>query len=387
MKAVVALVVIVVLAIGFGLLWSVRSNDAAPVSGPSLESLIDPDADGFARVTEEDGPLDFPADHGAHPGFRSEVWNLFGDVLDDQGIRYDFQITLTRLSLTADAPERRSAWAADEIYRGHLTIMQAGREGIRSAERLTRAALGLAGGSVQPPSVWIDDWSLSLADGESDRTAMVLAADGAGSTLSLDLAATKSPVAFSDLALLGRESGALGLRAYLLPRLAATGTLTLDGEVRSVRGHAWLDHAWGTIPTSNGQVGLNRFAIQLGDDRELICLQLRRDDGTGTPIPACALILADGRVQSFQRREIQLEPTSWWVSPRTGARYAVAWRLSIPILALELDLSPLVPDQEADGAIRIWCGAVRAAGRQQGETIGGRGRIETTAELGPAPGA
>jgi predicted secreted hydrolase len=126
---------------------------------------------------------------------------------------------------------------------------------------------------------------------------------------------------------------------------------------------------------------VNRFALQLDLDRELLCLQLRREDGTGTPIPACALILADGGVQSFRRREIRLEPVERWLSPRTGARYPVAWRLSIPILDLELELAPLARDQEADNRVRLWSGAVQVEGRLGGETIAGHGRIETTAEV------
>jgi predicted secreted hydrolase len=387
MKWIALPVVLAAVIIGIGWFLLGGRGPAAPVPGPSFESFIPSDTEGFAQVADENTPLEFPADHGAHPGFPGELWGLFGQLADEQGIRYDFQLSLTRLALSAAPAERASAWAANEVYRGQLAIMQSDRRGIRSAERLTRAALGLAGGRSQPPSVWIEDWSLSLADDEPGRMRMALVAEAAGSALALDLAASKSPLSLGDLALLGRDFDEIGLRAYLLPRLVATGTLTSDGEVRSVRGYGWLDHAWGALPTSTGQVGLNRFAIQLDDDRELICLQLRRDDGTGTPIPACALILADGRVQSFQRREIRLEPTSRWLSPRTGSRYSVAWRLSIPILDMELELSPLVQDQESDGAIRIWSGAVNASGRQKGQTIGGRGRIETTADPGPASGA
>lgn len=125
---------------------------------------------------------------------------------------------------------------------------------------------------------------------------------------------------------------------------------------------------------------MNRCAIQLDQDRELVCLQLRREDGTGTPIPACALILADGQVQGFRRREIRLEPFERWLSPRSGAGYPVAWRLSIPILDLELELVPLTRDQEADDTVRLWSCAVQAKGRLGGETIAGHGRIEATAE-------
>jgi predicted secreted hydrolase len=241
--------------------------------------------------------------------------------------------------------------------------------------------LGLAEADAQDRSVWVEDWSLSLGDGEEDRSNMRLVAGGEGPALTLDLVPGKPPIAFADLGLLGREIGGLGLKAYLLPRMAAAGTLTLDGEPRPVEGQVWLDHAWGTLPTGAGQVGVNRFALQLDLDRELLCLQLRREDGTGTPIPACALILADGGVQSFRRREIRLEPVERWLSPRTGARYPVAWGLSIPILDLELELAPLARDQEADNRVRLWSGAVQVEGRLGGETIAGHGRIETTAEV------
>jgi predicted secreted hydrolase len=387
MKRLLVLIGLLVLLAGLASLWTLGSRGPEPMPEPSLDALIDLDlgADGFAEVVE-DRPLRFPADHGAHEETRGEVWNLFGQLTDARGVRYDFQFGLTRLALAANPPPRASGWAANAVYRGRLTLIRADKPEVRSAERLTRAALGLAGADAQHRSVWIEDWSLSLADGEEDRSRMRLVAGGGGPALTMDLVPGKSPIAFADLGLLGRDIGGLGLHAYLLPRMAAAGTLTLDGESLSVEGQVWLDHAWGTLPTGGGQVGLNRFAIQLDQERELVCLQLRRQDGTGTPIPACALILADGGVQGFRRREIRLEPVEHWLSPRTGVRYPVAWRLSIPILDLELELAPLARDQEADNAVRLWSGAVRAAGRLGGETIAGHGRIQTAAEAAPPSG-
>ena len=383
MKPLWILISLLVLLAGLASLWTLGSRGPESISGPSLDALLDLDlgAEGFAEVVG-DSPLRFPADHGAHPESRLELWNLFGRLTDARGGRYDFQLGLSRIALAANPPVRASEWAANEIYRGRLTLIRAGEPGVRSAERLTRTALGLAGAGSQPASVWIEDWSLALSEGRAELSRMRLVADGEGPGLALDLIAGKPPIALADLGLLGGDVGGLGLQAYLLPRMAATGTLTLDGgEPRSVEGQVWLEHAWGTLPTRGGQVGLNRFAIQLDPDRELVCLQLRRQDGTGTPIPACALILADGQVQSFRRREIRLDPFERWLSPRTGARYPVAWRLSIPILALELELVPLTRDQEADDAVGLWSGVVQAVGHLGGDTIAGHGRIETTAEV------
>jgi predicted secreted hydrolase len=382
MKPLLILIGLLLLLAGLASLWTLGSRGLVSIPGPSLQALLDLDlgAEGFAEVVE-DRPLRFPADHGAHPEYRGELWNLFGQLTDAKGGRYDFQLGITRLALAANPPSRASAWAADALYRGRLTLVRADEPGVRSAERLARAALGLAGNGSQPTSVWIEDWSLSLADGGSELPRLHLVVGGEGPAITLDLIAGKPPLPFADLGLLGGGIGELGLQAYLLPRMTAVGTLILDGEPRSVEGQAWLDHAWGTLPAGGGAVGLNRFAIQLDRDRELVCLQLRREDGTGTPIPACAMILADGQVQSFRRREIRLDPFERWLSPRSGARYPVAWRLSIPILDLELELVPLARDQEADDAVRLWSGAVQANGRLGGEVIAGHGRIETTAEV------
>ncbi|WP_170164793.1 lipocalin-like domain-containing protein [Thiocapsa rosea] len=388
MKPLLVLISLLVLLAGLASLWTLGSRGPESMPTPSLDALLDLDldlgAEGFAEVVE-DRPLRFPEDHGAHPEYRGELWNLFGQLTDAEGGRYAFQLGITRLGLAANPPPRASAWAANAVYRGRLTLVRADEPGVRSAERLTRAASGLAGADVQPMSVWIEDWFLSVSDGEPNRPRMHLVAGGEGPALTLDLIAGKSPLPFADLGLLGGDIGEIGLQAYLLPRMAAVGTLILDSQSRSVEGQVWLDHAWGTLPRSGGQVGLNRFSIQLDQDRELLCLQLRREDGTGTPIPACALILADGQVQSFRRREIRLEPFERWLSPRTGARYPVAWRLGIPILDLELELVPRTRDQEADDAVRLWSGAVQAVGRLGGDAIAGHGRIETTAEVaGPA---
>ncbi|WP_296805338.1 lipocalin-like domain-containing protein [Thiocapsa sp.] len=387
MKPLLILVSLLVLLAGLVSLWTLGSRAPDAIPGPSVDALLDLDfgAEGFTEVAA-DRPVRFPADHGAHPEYRGELWNLFGQLNDAQGGRYDFQFSLTRVALAANPSSRASEWAANAIYRGRLTLIRSGETGVRSAERLTRAALGLAGSGSQPISVWIEDWSLSNPDGVPERPRMRLVAGGDGPALALDLDAGKPPIPFSDLGLLGGDVGGPGFQAYLLPRMAAAGTLTLDGETRSVEGQVWLDHAWGTLPTGGGQIGLNRFAIQLDRDRELVCLQLRREDGTGTPIPACALILADGRVESFRRREIRLEPFERWLSPRTGVRYPVAWRLSIPFLELELEIVPLARDQEADDAVRLWSGAVHAKGRLGGEAIAGNGRIETTAELAAPSG-
>ena len=52
-------------------------------------------ADGFA-LPDPDRVLEFPADHGAHPGFRIEWWYVTATLTGADGAEYGVQWTLFR---------------------------------------------------------------------------------------------------------------------------------------------------------------------------------------------------------------------------------------------------------------------------------------------------
>jgi predicted secreted hydrolase len=90
---------------------------------------------------------------------------------------------------------------------------------------------------------------------------------------------------------------------------------------------------------------------------------------------------ADGSAERLGREAVAFEPLRRWRSPRTGAEYPVAQRVTAGDLAL--DLVPLMDDQELDargsvGAV-YWEGAVLA--RSRGRPIG-RGYLELTGYAG-----
>lgn len=294
--------------------------------------------------------------------------------MDRVGRPYGFQLSLARLALSARPPERASAWAANQIYRAHFILTPAHGGRARKAERLSREALGLAGARPAPPRLWVRDWSLDV----EGAGALLLSAAAEDAVLELRLEPAKAPISGKDLDLFTEGPGEASVQLYLLPRLSADGHLTLDGETLDVTGTATLEHAWGALPTAQGQLALNRFGLELDDGRELYCIEIRRLDGSGTPIPSCALIGADGGVRSFRRREILLEPVQRWRSPRSGVEYPVGWTLTIRALELQLRLSPTVLDQELDLSARLWSGAVSVSGEQSGTLVVGSGRIELT---------
>ncbi len=343
----------------------------APIA---LEAALAETPEGFASV-EGEWTYRFPADHGAHPAFRSELWYLSGHLEDPVGGRFGFQLSFFRLAVAPAPADRPSTWATNQVYRAQLALTDLAEGSFRAFERYSRAALGLAGSAAEPVRVWLEDWSLEARSGGG----LHLKVRSDDIALALDLQPQKPILTPKKVRLpqLGPTSG--GFHFYLLPRLSASGTLTRAGGDLAVTGTAWLDRAWGAVPVSRGQVALNRFALQLADGRELLCLYLRRRDGTGTPIPTCVLVREDGSAVGFGRREIDLEPTGHWSSPVDRIRYPVAWRLAIPEEGLEVRISPLLENQELKLSLRLWSGAVLVEGPSG---TAGRGYMELTGYAG-----
>ena len=55
-----------------------------PEEGPRVAELLGGEAEDFARALPG-GELSFPADHGAHPDYRSEWWYFTGNLEDGAG--------------------------------------------------------------------------------------------------------------------------------------------------------------------------------------------------------------------------------------------------------------------------------------------------------------
>ena len=56
----------------------------------------------------------------------------------------------------------------------------------------------------------------------------------------------------------------------------------------------------------------------------------------------------------------------------------------MPGLYLQIDVHPVIDDQELSATVRYWEGAVDVSGKRNGEKIGGRGYVELTGYAGIA---
>ncbi|MFO7577482.1 MAG: lipocalin-like domain-containing protein [Pelovirga sp.] len=330
---------------------------------------------GFARATTPRAFV-FPADHGPHPEFKTEWWYYTGHLHTAAGRRFGYQLTFFRIALRPDRTERSSDWAATQLYMAHFALTDPAAAQFHYFERFSRAALGLAGATAHPFRVWLEDWTVVGAADNSLPMGLVAAADGIAIDLQLDSA---KPVVLQGDAGLSQKSAEPGNASYYysLTRMPTAGAIRIADETFAVTGDSWLDREWSTSALGEDQVGWDWFSLQLTDGRELMYYQLRRSDGSADPFSGGVLVAADGTSERLRSTDVTLAVQSDWQSPH-GGRYPARWRLRLPAHGLDLDIKPLLADQELRTTVRYWEGAVGVQGRSDGEEIGGRGYVELT---------
>ncbi len=218
-------------------------------------------AEGFAQAKTV-RQFHFPADHGPHPDFRNEWWYFTGNLDDEEGNRYGFQLTFFRIAISPYQIERESDWATRQIYMAHFAITDVSKKEFHGFERFSRGAIGLAGAELNPLHVWIEDWEMTGHGGNEFPLELRAASDG--TALSLSLEPMKDIVLQGDQGL-SRKSPQTGNASYYysITRLAASGTVTIRGTEHCVSGTAWLDREWSTSALGENQTGWDWFALQL----------------------------------------------------------------------------------------------------------------------------
>lgn len=329
-------------------------------------------ADAFARA-ETARDFVFPADHGPHSRFRSEWWYFTGNLETPQGRRFGYQWTLFRFALSPQLPERPSRWATNQLYLAHFTLTDAQAQRFRYFEKIERGALGLAGANGDPLQLWIDDWKL---DAQAPQQWRLRARGDDGSGIELMLTPVKPVVLQGDNGL-SRKSDAPGNASYYysIPRLSTQGELRVDGTRFAVHGLSWMDREWSTSALGEEQSGWDWFSLQLDDGYDLMFYRLRRKDGSVDVHSTGTLIDADGNAVRLGPRDVHAQVLSRWRSA-DGVTYPARWRIRIPSAQLDVEVQPVVADQELHASVRYWEGAVDIHGSHRGRAVQGRGYME-----------
>jgi predicted secreted hydrolase len=325
----------------------------------------------------------FPADHGAHPDFRTEWWYATGWLRLPDGRALGFQTTFFRVR-TGLGDTSASAFAPRQLVLAHAAVADPALGHLRHDQRSARVGLGRAGfeaahvashGNDNGTEVWVGDWRLELRAG-------VYHAQVRSSTFAyaLRLMPTGAPVLHGRAGFSTKAPDPVHASYYYSrPQLQVQGSVTLAGQTHAVTGQAWLDHEWSSELLPTGAQGWDWIGINLADGSALMAFRLRGQSGAPSAALWSAATLAQpgGATQTFEPQAVAFEPLAHWQSPRTGISYPVQWRLRVG--PRQFTLQALMPDQELDsrlstGAI-YWEGAVRLL--EAGQEVG-RGYLEMT---------
>jgi predicted secreted hydrolase len=350
---------------------------ASPPASPGTMPGAASDAAGFQQALPGRAFV-FPRDHGPHPDFRHEWWYVTGNLDAANSERFGFELTFFRFALVPPSiPPTPSAWRSGEVYMVHFAISDVAQRRFRFAQKLSRAALGLAGAEAQPLQVWIDDWSLTEPEpAATPQRPWHLHAAEPGYEVSLTLAPLGAPVLNGAAGLSMKSANPADANYYYsIPRVAVHGRLLRGTETLEVHGLAWLDREWGSGGLGANEEGWDWFALQLDDGTALMFYALRDRGGGRDPHSAGTWVESGGASRALADADVAIAATGEWRNSE-GARYPAGWRIRVPSLALDVSVRPVLADQELKTSPPYWEGAVDASGTRAGHTVSGRGYVE-----------
>ncbi len=329
----------------------------AAVGACDLGALLGGGSDQFRKALPGQ-PIRLPADHGAHPDYRSEWWYLTGNLQDEQGRDYGLQWTLFRQGIEQQI-KSNNPWLSPQLWLAQFAITDLASGSHLQDERTSRQGPGLAGASGG--QYWLKEWVLA-SEGESLFPATLKVQSKMGE-LNLRVSAAK-PVVLQGKAGYSEKSPGNASFYYSYPRLTLSGTLTLEGETRNVTGQGWFDHEWSSSVLAQWQSGWDWFSLQFEDGRELMLFRLRTKAGHTEPENRYGILIErDGSSRVLAPDSISLTPGKTWRGPK-GQDYPVEWQLKAA--DLNLVIKARQPNQAMTGRFDYWEGAVTVEGDAQG---------------------
>ena len=237
---------------------------------------------------------------------------------------------------------------------------------------------------AQTGLVWNGNWQAHISEQDEELRGV---ADKF--RLALELKPVKKPVIQGQNGVSQKAEGAGHASHYFsLTRLLTTGSIALDGKTYQVEGTSWIDHEFFTGSMAASETGWDWLSVQLGDGAELMLYRLRHKDGSIDPYSSGSYVDASGKSQFLSVSDFTMTPAAdaansaadSWTSPATKATYPVRWRVSIPRLKMELDVTTPLRSQELASRFgtSYWEGAIDVAGTRDQSQIRGVGYLEMT---------
>jgi predicted secreted hydrolase len=305
-------------------------------------------------------PVSLPRDHGAHPAFQVEWWYTAGTVADHRGRDFFWFATV---------------WAGEGFVVGRVNVVDLRADRIVLAKEYFARGPLLSGQTRMDVDGFDLGWRPAKALGRWTVGAMV---PGEGQ-LRLSLTPVQ-PYMLNGPHGIVREGPGATSAYYSDPRLAARGTLVLDGRSARVRGQGWFDHQWGNFLTNSASFHWNWFACQFKDGSDLMLYQFITPTGQPTGVQSGTFVSRRGSAR--HPRRFTVRPLGAMIRPAgaTGA-YPLRWRLDVPSADVHATLKArarhqFIANQYIPG---FWEGAAAITNGNPGGCI-----VESTRETGGA---
>src|SRR3954452_3712759 len=273
----------------------------------------------------------FPADHGAHPGFRIEWWYLTANLVDTAGAALGMQWTLFRHALTPEA--QAEGWANRQMWMGHAAITRADTH--RVSEKIARGGIGQAGVEAAPFEAWIDSWQMRGLEGMRDDVIapLELNASGADFDYALRLDADRPLVLQGDKGYSRKSEREQASYYYSQPFFKVRGRVTVDDKSVEVGGQAWMDREWSSQPLASDQTGWDWLSLHLTSGEKLMLYRLRQKDGHNDLFGNW--IEPDGRSIEIASSANSMTPTVF--TDIEGRKVPTGWSIAIPARGLRIE--------------------------------------------------
>ena len=330
--------------------------------------------------TEHD-PVELPRDLFAHPNAQTEWWYYTGHFATDSGRQFGFELVFFKRRTDLDkfslVPLRVFG---NPIYFAHFALTDYENKSFRYAHRKSANSFFDRPATASEDHFYLrlGDWSCREADGAHVLRATI-------GTDEVVFEATLKPS--KPVVLNGREKNGVSFkdegeasRYFSYTRMEIEGDINIGGKTEHLRGAAWMDREFGTWTPTDKQKGWDWFSIQLDNDCELMCYQLRSATNAVSEFSSGTYVDENGNFTPLTDTDFSVEPTGFWKSPHTEATYPNGWRVKVPSVNLDLRIAPVIEDQELDtrGTTMIvyWEGACAVSGKAGEFDVGGRAYVE-----------
>ncbi len=327
--------------------------------------------------TEHDA-VELPRDLWAHEAVQTEWWYYTGHLTTDSGRKLGFEWVFfkrrTDLDRFAVVPVRL---IGNPYYFAHFAITDHDASTFSYAHR--KSANGLldmpARASKTHYYLNIGDWSARESHGMHHLRASL----EDGTTFEIALRPAKPVVLNGEGGVSFKDAGEAS-RYFAYTRMEAEGDIVIDGNAEHFTGSAWMDREFGTWTATENQKGWDWFSIQFDQGSELMCYQLRDGDGRVSSYSSGTFVNTSGNSTRLTATDSEIVPVGTWKSSRTEAEYPSGWKIKVPELGIDVQVTPVLQDQELDtrGTTMVvyWEGACKVAGFVNEKTASGNAYVE-----------